>query len=311
MLIRLAFLALSIILLFCLSSTSFNNIDVKSTDLSSCIPHDDEIPGWFKEDVHRIYKGESLYEYINGGAEIYHEYGFKQVITQDYSSKASESLSLEIFEMDDDTAAYGIYTFKTGTTGKRIPLGNQAVLESYYINVWQAHYVVTISAFSQSEEMQQVLITFAEFICKKLPAGGKPPGLITLLPEENNVEGSLKYIEGKIALYNYYHFSGEDIFQVEKAVRQVYKSDNLDYQLFVFKYQKLSKCQEILQKAENFFKNSDDYKSYKKENGMIYCRDKKENLLLIANKANYIVIYVGTPTIEKTKEIMQSIMNDL
>jgi len=309
--IRLKFLSLAIIFLFCLSVASFNNNDIKVTDISSCIPHNNEMPGWFEEDVHRIYKGESLYEYINGGAEIYHEYGFKQVITQDYSNKAGESLSLEIFEMEDDTAAYGTYTFKTGTTGKRISFGNQAVIESYYINVWQAHYVVTISAFSQSEEMQQALITFAEFVCKKLPTGGKAPELINIMPKDNKVEGSLKYIEGKIALYNYYHFSGKDIFQVEKAVRQLYKGDNLDYQLFVFKYQKLGKCQEILQEAESFFKNSDDYKSYKNENGMIYCRDTKENLLLIGNKAHYIIIYVGTPTIEKAKEIMQSIMNDL
>jgi hypothetical protein len=311
MVIRLKFLSLAFIFIFCLFSTSFNNIDAEATDLSSFIPHDDEIAGWFKEDVHRIYKGESLYEYINGGAEIYHEYGFEQVITQDYSNKAGESLSLEIFEMEDATAAYGIYTFKTGTTGKRISLGNQAVLESYYINLWQAQFVVTISAFSQSEEMQQILITFAEFVCEKLPTGGKPPEIINILPKENKVEGSLKYIEGKIALYNYYHFSGEDIFQVEKAVRQLYKGDNLDYQLFIFKYQKVGKCQEIMQKAENFLKNSDDYKNCKKENDMIYCQDSKENLLLIGNKVHYIIIYVGTPTIEKAKEIMQSIMNDL
>jgi hypothetical protein len=295
---------------FFLSVTSFNNINGSETDLSSCIPQDDEISGWFKEDVHRIYKGESLYEYIDGGAEIYHEYGFKQVITQDFSSKAGESLSLEIFEMEDDAAAYGIYTFKTGTSGKIIHLGNQAVLDSYYINVWQSNYVITISAFDQSEEMQKAIVSFAQFACKKLPAGGKLPDLITILPEENKVEGSLKYIEGKIALYNYYQFSGEDFLQAEKAVRQLYKNNNLEYQLFIFKYQNIDKCQNVIQNTTKFLKNSPNYTGFKNENGMMYCQDKKENLLLIDNKGNYILIYIGTPAIEAAG-IVQNIANNL
>lgn len=312
MLIRVKFfLVLLIVFLFCSSITSFNNINIRVTDLSSCIPKDDEIPGWLKEDVHRIYKGESLYEYINGGAEIYHEYGFKQVITQDYTNKAGESLSLEIFEMEDDAAAYGIYTFKTGASGKIIHLGNQAVLDSYYINIWQSNYVITISAFNQSEEMQKAITSFAEFACKNLPAGGKPPELLTLLPEENKVEGSLKYIEGKIALYNYYQFSGEDILQAEKSVRQLYKNNNLDYQLIIFQYQNIDKCQKVMQNTTKFLKNSRDYAGFKNENGMIYCQDKKENLLVIGNKGNYILIYVGTPAIEKATGIVQNIVNDL
>jgi hypothetical protein len=134
---------------------------------------------------------------------------------------------------------------------------------------------------------------------------------VTILPEENKVEGSLKYIEGKIALYNYYQFSGEDILQAEKAVRQLYKNNNLEYQLFIFKYQNIDKCQNVIQNTTKFLKNSPNYTGFKNENGMMYCQDKKENLLLIDNKGNYILIYIGTPAIEEAAGIVQNIANDL
>ena len=72
-----------------------------------------------------------MYEYINGGAEIYHEYGFRQVLMQDFKSRSGKAVSLEIFEMEDAESAYGIYTFKTSLEDERLILGSDAQLSDY------------------------------------------------------------------------------------------------------------------------------------------------------------------------------------
>mgnify|MGYP006290307413 CR=1 FL=1 len=46
---------------------------------------------WTRHRQAEIYQGDDLFLYINGGAEIYHEYGFKQVLLQDYISSDGKS----------------------------------------------------------------------------------------------------------------------------------------------------------------------------------------------------------------------------
>ncbi|MCK5095106.1 MAG: hypothetical protein KAR18_10290, partial [Spirochaetes bacterium] len=65
-------------------------------DLNKYLPGTNEIREWKEDGSPCKYKGEDLYSYINGGAEIYHEYGFKQVIVQDYTRKNGKSIALEI-----------------------------------------------------------------------------------------------------------------------------------------------------------------------------------------------------------------------
>ncbi len=81
-------------------------------DISLYLPASGEVDEWKKERALLSYSGEDLFTYINGGAEIYHEYGFKQVVVQDYKNANERSLSVEIFKMENPAAAYGIYSFK-------------------------------------------------------------------------------------------------------------------------------------------------------------------------------------------------------
>jgi hypothetical protein len=97
--------------------------------LRTVLPADGSVPGWTRDGEPQEFVGEDLYTYIDGGAEIYQEYGFRRVVVQDYESRAGKSVSLEIFEMADPAAAYGIFTFKRSGRGKVVPLGSRAELE--------------------------------------------------------------------------------------------------------------------------------------------------------------------------------------
>ena len=48
------------------------------------LPADNAAAGWAKDGAPQEFEGEDLYTYIDGGAEIYQEYGFRRVIVQDY-----------------------------------------------------------------------------------------------------------------------------------------------------------------------------------------------------------------------------------
>ena len=81
------------------------------TGISTHLPTSGELKPWKSFGPREIYKGEALYLWIDGGASIYMEYGFEQAVTERYLGPDSQLITLELYEMEDPTSAYGIYTF--------------------------------------------------------------------------------------------------------------------------------------------------------------------------------------------------------
>jgi hypothetical protein len=60
-------------------------------------------------EVTRTFSESSLYGYINGGAELYLEYGFDTLVVTELNGGGSD-ISVEIYRMKDDEAAFGIFS---------------------------------------------------------------------------------------------------------------------------------------------------------------------------------------------------------
>ena len=91
----------------------------------------------------KTYDGSSLWGYINGGADLYLEYGFKKLFIQEIS-KGQKSYKIEIYQMVDPESAFGIFSvsrFKCKSDSS-IPAINcvmpyqiQLVIGSCYISI--------------------------------------------------------------------------------------------------------------------------------------------------------------------------------
>lgn len=56
------------------------------------------------------YQGRSLSGYMNGGAELFHEYGFVALSVQDVAVAGAGEITVEVFRMSSPRAALGIYS---------------------------------------------------------------------------------------------------------------------------------------------------------------------------------------------------------
>ncbi len=90
-----------------------------------------------KEGEARIYEGNKLFDYMDGGAELYYEYGFEQACVQRYKGKGRE-VTVEIYQMDTPAHAYGVYTFDT--QGEHPPLGQDATYARGLLSFWKGRY---------------------------------------------------------------------------------------------------------------------------------------------------------------------------
>jgi hypothetical protein len=69
-----------------------------------------------------LFEGKALYGHINGGAELYHEYGFVRLEVRSVTA-GNETLAVEAYEMKDPFAAAGILSVSRGGSDPDTTLG--------------------------------------------------------------------------------------------------------------------------------------------------------------------------------------------
>jgi len=220
-------------------SALFLSCNKPAKTIEEMLPPGSKMSEWQRGEPGRIYKGNQLYEYINGGAEIYLEYGFVQVITQEYFH-GDESLVVDIYEMADPQAAFGIYSIHRHPQVTPLQVGDEGYQYEYQTTFWQDHFYIVIMGYKSDRATQNVLAEFAKKISKKIAGHAKPPELLSALPASGLVDHSASYIKGMLGLNMRFYITGENLLGLDgthaEAVCGSYQSSSGEGQMLVVQY---------------------------------------------------------------------------
>jgi len=263
---------------------------------------------WRQADTPQLFKGEDLYLYINGGAEIYHEYGFKQVLVQDFKNLGDQTICLEIFEMTDDRGAFGIYSFKTGTAGEAVHAGNGGLLEDYYMNFWKGNFAVTLTGHDDSPNTVQGLKEIAAAVDALIAPCGKKPGLIELLPEEGLVKQSVTYLTGHLGLMNCDTFFSNLFLQFTEAVAGEYLKGR---RLFILRYQEGKSGTTQFLEAMQVLETGGRYDVLKREDGTYALSDAGGRLIIGQHYGHFTIFVMGTDRQADMENLLRHVIKNI
>ena len=140
----------------------------------------------------RTFVGDSLWEYIDGDAEIYHQYGFVDVSTGDYKMGDLEFVA-DIYRFDNSINAYGLYTAVRPINPDTVNYGIQGFISETMLTFVKGDYLVRLIAFETSDEVTNALNAMASEIAPNLPGDTLKPADFALLPPENVIGATDKY----------------------------------------------------------------------------------------------------------------------
>ena len=251
-------------------------------DLRTVLPSSADLRGWTPKDAPQIYRGDDLFLYIDGGADVYHEYGFKQVIAQDYRDANGRSVSLEVYEMADIAAAYGMFTFKSSGKGRAAAVGQDGQVEDYYLNFWRGPYLVTAVGFDDSAECRAGIERIAAAVDGRLKATGPRPKLADVFPREWTDVTRVVYLKGPLAADNIYAYLNRyvslnrDLFHFKEGAA----AERGLYKIFVLRYATAADAGQAFAKAEQTFRqNAAIGNDVQTKAGAYEARDAKGNIL--------------------------------
>jgi hypothetical protein len=164
---------------------------------STCPPA--SVGSWSADGEPEAYVGDDLFVYINGGAEIYHEYGFEKVTVQRYR-RGDDQVSLEIYTMDSD--AFGIYSFARSAGGRLLNLGNGATAADYYLHLWRGNELAAVTAETEFDDVSEAVLEIGAAAAACLQQGGSEPDLLQKLPIDDRIPGSEVFFTGQLGFIN-------------------------------------------------------------------------------------------------------------
>jgi hypothetical protein len=258
-------------------------------DLSGHLPASGEVAGLTLSDAPKNYRGDELYVMINGGADIYYEYGFSQVLRAEYANVQGKSIKLEIYEMESPAAAYGIYTFKIGDGGRALAIGQEALIEDYYLNFWKGNLLVTVIGQDSEEATVQSVVALAKAVDMRIAKAGERPGLVGLLLREPLAFSHPKYVRGSLGVMNSYIFGTENIFRVHEGMI----GSVGDCRAFVFRYADESESTGVYEHAANRISVSSKFTRHARQGNHYSMVGREKELVMINQTGRYIAIVIG------------------
>lgn len=202
-------------------------------DILSIFPDPFGLPGFQLAGDPEVYEGDYLYDLINGGADVYFEYGFERAATQSYKGVDGPSaIKIEIYQMSDIYAAYGIMSLTASGQSLIEKKGAFYVSGEGYKMIQKGPYFAMLSFANLSKDYRDGLITkISNDIQSKIKVNANYPAVLSGTKEPcPNFQRTL-YFRGDIALKNATYVDFKIPFKYSEGV--FYRCDVYDYIVFI------------------------------------------------------------------------------
>lgn len=184
----------------------------QSQDLAVLFP---DIAGWQKKGATETFFPENLYKYIDGAAENFLNYDFKQLAVQNYANDQGQALSAEIYFHGTPENAFGIYSSEKPAVGKYFELGSQGYAEAGILNFLCSAYYVKLSGFELGQDGQDVLATLGRAMVSKIGAKAALPKILQAFPGAGKIPNSERFILNNFLGHAFLHAAYVADYQVE------------------------------------------------------------------------------------------------
>ncbi len=197
-----------------------------------------EITGWSQSGEIQTFTPKTLFEYIDGAADLYIVYDFQELKVAEYKDEKKASVTVEVYEPKTPTHAFGIYSQERLPNANFVEVGAQGYIENNVLNFLIGPYYVKMTSYNTGAEDREILLTFARKMSENLGWKGTLPSILFSFPEEGKKQNSEKYINRNFLGYSFFH----------SAFIADYELSGKKFKLFIIEGADRKDCGEMIEK---------------------------------------------------------------
>jgi hypothetical protein len=196
-----------------------------------------EVAGWRQSGKIQTFTPRTLFEYINGAADLYIMYDFQELRVAEYSNQKKASVIVEVYRHKTPTHAFGIYSQERLSNANFLDIGAQGYIEQNILNFLTGPCYVKINSFNTGAEDKEILLAFAKKVAENLGGKGSLPSILSSFPEGGK-KNSEKFIAKNFLGYAFLH----------SAFIADYEVSGTKFKLFLIEGADGNDCRDMIQK---------------------------------------------------------------
>jgi hypothetical protein len=260
-----------------------------------------EVAGWKWDEKEMKYNSRTLFDYIDGAAELYLAYGFQNLTVRRFEKSNQPPITLELYEMASPEDAYGVFSFEQ--QDEAIGIGQGSEFGGGLLRFWKGKYFVSIYADGEGVEVESTILKTGRAAANSIRATGPEPKLIDFIPGKDLglVDKSVRYLKSHVLLNQRFFVAHQNILNLNRkteAVLAQYLRDKQKTQLLLIRYPNLKEAGDAYQ---NFMKaylpDARGKDRSKTEDGKwTFARQRKE----------FVLIVFGAPTEADAESLLKA-----
>jgi hypothetical protein len=198
-----------------------------------------EAGGWKWDEKEMRYNSKTLFEYIDGTAELYLAYGFQNLMVRRFEKSNQPPLIVELYEMASSEDAYGVFSFEH--QDEAVGIGQGSEFGGGLLRFWKGKYFVSIYAEGEGAEVESGILKIGRAAANSVPTKGSAPKLVGYIPGKNLglVDKSVRYLKSHVLLNQRFFIAHQNILNLSRkteAVLAQYLQDKKKTQLLLIRY---------------------------------------------------------------------------
>jgi hypothetical protein len=213
-------------------SVSAAQVEAKGHDQPETIVNQlpKRVGAWTRGDVPRRIESKGIFEYMDGGGELYLGYRFKFLEVHEYASANQENILVELYWMESADDAYGLLSGDWGgdavdlsapaaaTTNPPATGEIRALYGAGLLRIWSGNLYARIMAYQETDESKKAVLAIGEAIVSGR-TNPPAPSLVKELPAEITPRFRLQpkhtvFLRSHLVLNSVYYLSSENLLDL-------------------------------------------------------------------------------------------------
>jgi hypothetical protein len=153
-----------------------------------------EMGGWKQDGKPQVFSPRTLYEYINGAADLYLTYEFQDLNVAEYKGGGEAEVTVEVYRHGDSTQAFGIYSQERLANARFLDIGAQGYQEPNVLNFVAGPYYVKVNGYNTGAEDERTMLAFGRKMEGILGGKSALPKILSSFPREGMKKNTEKFI---------------------------------------------------------------------------------------------------------------------
>jgi hypothetical protein len=171
-----------------------------------------QIGAWQADGKDQVFDRETIFKYIDGGAELYLAYDFHRVFSRKYTGPGNSAIVLDIYEMGTAADAFGVFSSEREDDDAHIGQGSE--FGGGLLRFWKGNNFISILNDGGDANADQAVIELGKAVDRILATSGPEPDLLQCLPQPNLDKKKIRFFHQPLLLDKHYFMANENLLNL-------------------------------------------------------------------------------------------------